>query len=55
MSERRAEERHDPSHRVEDPSGLLGIAIGEQLHRALHVGEQHRYLLALAFERALRP
>ena len=33
---------------------LLGIAVGEQLHRALEVGEQDRDLLALAFEGAAR-
>src|SRR5262249_16296173 len=29
---------------------LLGIPVGEQLHRALEVGEEHRDLLALTFE-----
>ena len=32
---------------------LLGIAVGEQLHRALEVGEEDRDLLALAFEGGL--
>ena len=31
---------------------LFGIAVGEQLHRALEVGEQDGHLLALAFEGA---
>ena len=31
-----------------------GIAVGEQLHRALEIGEEHGDLLALAFEGALR-
>ena len=38
---------------VEELPGLLGIAVGQQLHRALEVGEEHRHLLALALERAL--
>src|SRR5215467_1694118 len=29
---------------------LLGVPVGEELHRALEVGEEHRDLLALAFE-----
>ena len=32
---------------------FLGITVREQLHRALHISEQHRDLLALAFERVL--
>ena len=43
---------HALEHRVEELARLLRIAVGEQLHRALQVGEQHRDLLALAFERA---
>ena len=39
---------------VEDLARLLGIAVSEQLHRALEVGEQHRDLFALAFQRGLR-
>ena len=31
---------------------LLGVALLGELHRAHHVGEQHRHLLALALERA---
>ena len=30
-----------------------GVAIGEQFHRALEVGEENGHLLTLAFERAL--
>jgi hypothetical protein len=44
---------HPFEDRVEDPSCFLGIALGEQLHRALEVGEEDRDLLAFAFERAL--
>ena len=32
---------------------LLGVTIGKELHRALEVGEEHRDLLPLAFQRAL--
>ena len=35
---------------VEEFARLLGITVGQQFHRALEVGEQHRHLLALAFE-----
>ena len=45
---------HAFEHGIEDLARLLGIAVGEQFHRALQVGEQHRDLLALAFERGLR-
>jgi hypothetical protein len=45
---------HAFEHRVEQPPRLLGIAVGEQLHRPLQVGEEHRDLLALAFEGGLR-
>jgi hypothetical protein len=35
---------------VEQLARLFGVPVREQLHRALQVGEQHRDLLALAFE-----
>ena len=41
---------HAFQRRVEELPGLLGVAVGEQLHRALEVGKQHRDLLALAFQ-----
>ena len=44
---------HALQHRIEDLARLLGIAVGEQLHRALEVGEEHRDLLALAFQGGL--
>src|SRR5207249_11333247 len=47
----------DPSegqHGVEELARLLGVAIGQQLHRALQVGEEDGDLLALALERARR-
>ena len=44
---------HVLEHGVEELARLLGIAVGEQLHRALEVGEEDGDLLALAFERGL--
>jgi hypothetical protein len=35
---------------VEELTGFLGVAVGQQLHRALEIGEQHGDLLALAFK-----
>jgi hypothetical protein len=45
---------HVREDRVEDLARFLGIAVGEQLHRALEIGEQDGHLLPLAFERRLR-
>ncbi|HWC04162.1 MAG TPA: hypothetical protein VHF87_15500 [Methylomirabilota bacterium] len=45
---------HPLEHGVEKLAGLLGVTVGEQLHRALEVREQHRDLLALPFQRAPR-
>ena len=45
---------HVLQHRVEELACLLRVAVGEQLHRALQVGEQHGHLLALAFQGGLR-
>ena len=45
---------HALEDRVEELARLLGIAVGQQLHRALEVGEEHGDLLALAFQRGLR-
>ena len=41
---------HALQHRVEELARLLGVAVGQQLHRAFEVGEQHRHLLALPFQ-----
>ncbi len=41
---------HPLEDRVEELPRLLGITVGEQLHRALEVGEEDRDLLALALE-----
>ena len=43
---------HALEHRVEELPRLLRVPIGEELHRALQVGEEDRDLLALAFEGA---
>jgi hypothetical protein len=45
---------HSIEHRLEDSARILGIALGNQLHRAFEVREQHRHLLALAFKRRAR-
>ena len=42
---------HAFEHRVEELARLLGIAVGEQLHGALQIGEEDGDLLALALER----
>ena len=44
---------HVLEHRVQELPRLLGIPVGQELHRALEVGEQHRDLLALALDGAL--
>ena len=43
---------HALQDRVQQLAGLLGVALGQQLHGALQVGKQHGDLLAFAFERA---
>ena len=44
---------HVLEYGIEQLPRLLGIAVGEELHRALEIGEQHGDLLALAFESSL--
>jgi hypothetical protein len=39
---------------VQDPPGLFRVALGQQLHRALEVGEEDSDDLALALERVAR-
>jgi hypothetical protein len=41
---------HPLQDRVQQLSGLLGVAVGQQFHGPLQVREQHGDLLALAFE-----
>jgi hypothetical protein len=45
---------HSLEHRIDEPTRLLGVAVSEQLHRALEVGEKDRDLLALALEGTAR-
>ena len=45
---------HPLQYGIEQLARLFGIAIGEQLHRALEVGEEDGDLLALALEGGLR-
>jgi hypothetical protein len=44
---------HVLEHGIEQLARLLGVAIGEQFHRPLEIGEQHGDLLALAFQGGL--
>ena len=44
---------HAFEHGIEEFPRLLGVAVRQQLHGALQVGEEHRDLLALAFQRRL--
>jgi hypothetical protein len=41
---------HALDHGIEEFTCFLGIAVGQQLHGALQVGEEHRHLLAFPFE-----
>jgi len=45
---------HSLENGIEDLARFFRIAIGEELHGALHVGEEHGHELALALEGALR-
>jgi hypothetical protein len=45
---------HPLQHRVEELACFFGIAVGQQLHGALEVGEEYGDLLALAFEGGFR-
>jgi hypothetical protein len=44
---------HPLEHGVEELARLLGIPVGEQLHGALEIGEEHGDLLALALQGGL--
>src|SRR5262245_34588450 len=44
---------HPLKHWIEQLPPLLGIAVSQELHRALEVGEEDRHLLALALQCAL--
>jgi len=41
---------HAFEYGVQELTGLLGVALGKELHRAFEVGKEHGDLLALAFE-----
>jgi hypothetical protein len=41
---------HVLEYGIEDLPGLLGVAVGQQFHRAFQVSEEHGDLLALAFQ-----
>ena len=43
---------HPLEHRIEQPSRLFRIPIGQELHRALQVREEHRDVFSLALEGA---
>jgi hypothetical protein len=44
---------HPFEHRVEQLASLLGVAVGDEFSRAIHIGEEDRHLLALSLEAAL--
>ena len=41
---------HQLEDGIENLAGLLWVAVGQQLHRALEIGEEHRHLLALTLQ-----
>jgi hypothetical protein len=45
---------HVLKHGVHELARLFGIAVSEQLHRALQISEEHGDLLTLALEGRLR-
>jgi hypothetical protein len=45
---------HQLQDGIEDLACVLGITVGQQLHRVLHVGKENCDLLALAFQSSLR-
>src|SRR5262249_1152121 len=45
---------HVLEDRIQELPGLFGVAVDQQLHRRLRVGEQDRDLLPLALKRGLR-
>ena len=42
---------HPLQHRIEELTRLLRVTVGQEFHRALQIGEEHRDLFALTFER----
>jgi hypothetical protein len=45
---------HQLEHGIEDLAGLLRVAVRQQLHRALEVCEEDRYLFAFTFDGGFR-
>jgi hypothetical protein len=45
---------HVLEHWVEDLARVFGIAVGEEFHRSLQIGEQDGNVLALSLQRGLR-
>jgi hypothetical protein len=43
---------HVLKEQVKELARLLEVAVGQQLHGALEIGEQHRHLLTLGFQGA---
>ena len=41
-------------HGIQELAGFLGVAVGQEFHRALEIGKQHRHLLAFAFQGTAR-
>jgi hypothetical protein len=41
---------HPFENRIKKLLRVLGVAVSEQLHRTLNIGEQHRHLLPLTLE-----
>jgi hypothetical protein len=44
---------HEFEHGIEDLAGFLRVAVGEEFHGTLEVGEEDRHLLTFALERSL--
>jgi hypothetical protein len=44
---------HQREDGIENLARLLRVAVGEQLHRTLQIGEEDRHLLPLAFQSGL--
>ena len=44
---------HSLKDRIENLTCLLRVTVGQQLHRALQIGEEDGHLFALAFQRGL--
>jgi hypothetical protein len=45
---------HQLENGIQELARLFGVAIGQQFHRSLEVGEENRHLFALALQCGLR-